>query len=75
MLDDQLLTTKQLADELGNSPITLMCWRSLGSHPGLRFVRVGRSVRYRRADIRAWLESRLNEPGAGDRAPEAADGR
>jgi excisionase family DNA binding protein len=66
LTDEQLLTTEQAADELRMSPLTLTCWRSLGSQPGLRFVRVGRSVRYRRADIRAWLESRLNAPDRTD---------
>lgn len=33
---------------------TLAKWRSLGTGP--KFIRMGRHVRYRRADVEAWLE-------------------
>jgi excisionase family DNA binding protein len=51
---DKLLTQQQLADELEVSLRTLERWRQQGTGPA--FIRVGRSPRYRRADIDAWLE-------------------
>lgn len=54
MEEDELLTTKQAAELLKVSPITLCMWRASASH--LPFVRVGRFVRYRKADINAWLD-------------------
>jgi excisionase family DNA binding protein len=51
---ERLLTQQQLADELQVSLRTLERWRQEGTGPA--FIRVGRSPRYRRADIDAWLE-------------------
>jgi excisionase family DNA binding protein len=58
-----LLTQQQLADELQVSVRTLERWRQEGTGPV--FIQVGRSPRYRRADIDAWLERqrRGEEPG------------
>jgi excisionase family DNA binding protein len=53
-MTDKLLTQQQLADELEVSLRTLERWRQQGTGPA--FIRVGRSPRYRRADIDAWLE-------------------
>ena len=39
---------------LGISPRTLQAWRVRGT-AGPRFCKIGRSVRYRRRDIEAWL--------------------
>lgn len=52
-----LLTTEQAAEILGIEPTTLTTWRSTGRY-AIPFVRVGRAVRYRRADLDAWLRSR-----------------
>jgi excisionase family DNA binding protein len=51
---DELLTQQQLADELQVSLRTLERWRQEGTGPA--FIRVGRSPRYRRSDIDAWLQ-------------------
>ena len=53
-MTDKLLTQQQLADELEVSLRTLERGRQQGT--GAAFIRVGRSPRYRRADIDAWLE-------------------
>jgi excisionase family DNA binding protein len=53
-MTDKLLTQQQLADELQVSLRTLERWRQQGTGPA--FIRVGRSPRYRRADVDAWLE-------------------
>ena len=52
----KLLDTKQLSDETGIPERTLVNWRYIGEGPP--YVKVGpRQVRYRVADIEAWLEA------------------
>jgi excisionase family DNA binding protein len=57
----ELLTQQQLADELQVSVRTLERWRQEGTGPA--FIRVGRSPRYRRSDIDAWLEQQRRSEG------------
>jgi len=47
------LTTDQLSALIGISPITLAQWRRRTLGPA--FVRIGRTIRYARADVDAWL--------------------
>jgi hypothetical protein len=54
---DPLLTESQAAKALDLRPGTLSVWRSTKRYP-LAFVKVGRAVRYRQSDLRAFLESR-----------------
>jgi len=57
------LSSYELADELGIHPVTPSQWRQAGEGPP--YVIVGsRSVRYRRADVEAWLEARRVEPAS-----------
>lgn len=49
-----IVSTKQAARILGNSPRTLEDWRLTGIGP--RFVKMGRNVRYRMSDILDYLE-------------------
>lgn len=58
-----LLDEKAAAQFLDNSPGTLSVWRSTGRY-NLPFIKIGRNVRYRRADLVAWLEKRTRETGA-----------
>jgi excisionase family DNA binding protein len=58
-----LLDEKAAGDYLTVAPGTLSVWRSTGRY-GLPFLKVGRMVRYRRADLDAWLEKRIRETGA-----------
>jgi len=58
-----LCDDKAAADLLDVSPGTLSVWRSTGRY-NLPFIKVGRKVRYRRADLLAWLERRTRETGA-----------
>jgi len=51
------MTEAELAEMLSLSPATLRTWRCLGRGP--RFAKVGRSVRYRPADVHRWVESQL----------------
>ncbi len=55
-MTDELLDTLTVARYAGLSPVTLRKWRMTGAGP--RFVRLGRAVRYRRAELDAWLSRR-----------------
>lgn len=56
MTDEDLLTTSEAAAVLKVSPGTLPTWRY--RRVGPPFTRVGtRFVRYRRADLHAWIEA------------------
>ncbi len=71
-----LLTEIQAAEVLNLSIRTLQAWRVRGGGP--RFVRLsGRAVRYRNADLAAYIEARTvtstSDPGAGDGAAVVAE--
>jgi hypothetical protein len=51
-----LLSPEVTAQALGLKTNTLACWRSTG-RTNLRFIRVGRLIRYRVQDILEYLES------------------
>lgn len=53
--DEPLMTPKALAVHLGVSAQTLANWR--WREVGPSWVRVGRYIRYRPADVRAWLDA------------------
>ena len=55
-LESQLLTPEDLAAALQLQPQSLAVWRSRGDGP--RYVKVGGRVRYRVADVEAWLRQR-----------------
>jgi hypothetical protein len=61
-LDDQLATPEQVADSLNVKTETLAQQRYRGI--GLPYIRVGRAVRYRWADVQAYLDARTVKPGA-----------
>lgn len=58
-----MLDERQAAEYLTLSAGTLSVWRSTGRYK-IPFVKVGRRVRYRRADLDAWLDSRTRSTGA-----------
>jgi len=64
--DQAFLNTRQAAEFLGMQPQTLDAWRCRGCGP--RFVKLGRAVRYRRADLDAWVESRVRANTLGTAA-------
>lgn len=49
------LDTQELADYLGVPPKTVRMWRYKGTGP--RAVKLGGHLRYRVADIQAWVEA------------------
>ncbi len=55
-MSDQLLTTDQLAAELGLHTVTIAAWR-MHDGKGPAYVKVGSAVRYRRSDVDAWLDA------------------
>ncbi len=55
-LVSDLLTRDQAAAYLGIAVQTLAVWTCTRRHD-LPFIKVGRSVRYRKSDLDAWLES------------------
>ena len=55
------LTTSQAAAYIGIRPGTLEIWRAKGRYH-IPFVRIGRLVRYDRADLDRWLKSRRECP-------------
>lgn len=59
----ELLNEAEAADFLDVSAGTLSVWRSTGRY-NLPFIKVGRRVKYRRADLLAWLENRTRSNGA-----------
>ena len=55
MTGTELMTTDGLAAYLAVPRQTLAYWRCVGEGPA--FLKVGRHVRYRRADVEAWLDT------------------
>ena len=58
--DTSPLCTKIAARVIGLGYRTLEQWRYLGKGPA--YFMVGRSVRYRRDELEAWLQNRRVEP-------------
>jgi DNA-binding transcriptional regulator YhcF (GntR family) len=54
---DQLLTTREAAEELRVSPQTLEVWRCAKRYQ-LAYVKIGRNVFYRQSAILAFIASR-----------------
>ena len=58
-----LLTEDQAAQLLGLSGSALRAWRQRGRGP--RYLRINRTVRYREADVRAFLDASVVDPTTG----------
>jgi len=58
-MNTNLLTPKQTAEILGVTIGTLAVWRCTARYP-LSFVKIGRRVKYRLADINNFITSGLN---------------
>ena len=57
-VDDELLTMQEVADVVRVPVATLRYGRHLDT--GLRSFRIGRSVRYWRSEVFAWLDDQAN---------------
>ena len=57
-IQNDLLDDHAAAAILGVTPQTLAVWRCSKRY-ALPYLKIGRLVRYRRADLLAWLESRV----------------
>ena len=55
-----LMTPDEVAAELQVATATLAAWRVTGRIEGLPWTRIGRAVRYRRADVAAFVEANLH---------------
>jgi predicted DNA-binding transcriptional regulator AlpA len=51
------LTPREAAEAVGLSPETLKVYRYRGTGP--KFLKVGKHVRYRIADLQGWLDNRV----------------
>lgn len=53
VIEDEFLTTEELASILKVSPLTVRDWRKKSIGP--RAVKVGHAVRYARTDVAVWI--------------------
>lgn len=66
LMGDRLVSPGELAAYLAVPVQTIYGWRSKGVGP--RGIRVGKHVRYRKADIEQWLASRGDDELQADTA-------
>ncbi len=57
--DSDLMVTERAAEYLDVSKGTLPVWRCRGTGP--KYVRIGRCIKYRKADLDAYIEERTVE--------------
>lgn len=60
----QLLTVDDLAELLSTTPQGVYNLRHRGAGP--RALRLGKELRFRREDVDAWLDERVNQDTASD---------
>lgn len=65
---ERLLTLPELAAELGVPRSTIFRWRRLGDGPV--GIRLGRTLRFRRSDVDAWLDRHVETFRAKDGGSE-----
>ena len=61
----ELLTPVEVCDLLKVRPRTLEDWRLRRSGPNLPFVRLGRTVRYRRDDVQRLIDGSMQNVQGG----------
>ena len=54
----ELMSLTELCDELGISEATAYYWRQIGKGP--KGARIGKNLRYRRADVRQWVDDQFS---------------
>jgi predicted DNA-binding transcriptional regulator AlpA len=65
----RLLTTEEAAERIGWVPNTLEKKRVTGAGP--KYLKLGRSVRYRESDLENWLSARLIQSTSEARCEDA----
>jgi excisionase family DNA binding protein len=63
LMADKLLSEIEAAEYMGIAPNTLNGWRCTGRY-ALKFIKVGRLVRYKLSDLEEFLERRTRSTGA-----------
>lgn len=66
-MSPRLLTEKQAAEYTGYRPTTFRQSRwtkTLGGHPAPKSIKIGRAVRYDRAELDAWIERIAKQGGS-----------
>lgn len=58
-MDDEWRGPEALADYLGMPVPTIYAWRARGRRP--RAHRIGKHLRFRRADVEAWLAEQADD--------------
>jgi excisionase family DNA binding protein len=69
-VSERLLTARELAETLGVTPKTVLRWTDARGLPGYR---IGRALRYREADVEAWLQAHARADGATEEEPPTTD--
>jgi excisionase family DNA binding protein len=64
-MDDKLMIVREVADYLGVPTATVYTWNSRGTGP--KYRRIGRHVRWRRAEVDAWIDSHTSDEPSGTR--------
>lgn len=60
LMTEKLFNTKETSQYLGVTRETLAVWRTTRRYE-LPYIKVGRLVKYRQADLNKWLEQRTKE--------------
>ena len=55
----KMMTESEVSEATGFKTTTLRQWRA--ERRGPRFIKIGRSVRYREVDIEVWIDEHNNE--------------
>jgi excisionase family DNA binding protein len=63
-VNGRLLTTREVADELGVTPDTVLTWTRERGLPAIRLT--SRAIRFRPAEVEAWLAERETANGAAE---------
>ena len=66
-MDERLVTLSEVADYLHVPAASLYRQRYVGAMPGALGFRVGRHVRFRRADVAAWIDAQMTDPSGAPR--------
>jgi len=61
---NDLLTDSEVAQYLRLTAHTLRVWRSARSQSGLRFIRIGRQIRYKFSDVLAFCDANAHGTAA-----------